>query len=108
MVRGPKKAKLQGYDVRALWLNLDLARAEAAHGVPAYPELENEEVYAIGRSYSQLPSNGEYDQRFRCWYLKTVHNISIDMELQTEEASDGRIIDFQMTGPLHEKTLRTA
>ena len=33
-------------------------------------------------------------------HLKTVHNISIDMELQTEEASDGRIIDFQMTGPL--------
>ncbi len=99
----PKKAKLQSYDVREryglIWI---WPGAEAAHEVPCYPELEDEEVYAIcGRSYIRnCHPTVNMINGLDAQHLKTVHNISIDMELQTQEASDGRIIDFQMTGPL--------
>jgi phenylpropionate dioxygenase-like ring-hydroxylating dioxygenase large terminal subunit len=99
----PTRAKLQSYDVRErygfIWI---WPGAHAAGPVPAFPELEEEAVYAVaGRRYERschqtvCMINGLDAQ-----HLRTVHRLPVALELEARDASDGRVADYRMSGPL--------
>ena len=99
----PQRARLQSYDVREkygfIWVWPD---SRAAGPVPEYPELDGQDVYAIpGRRYTRnchLTVN--MINGLDAQHLRTVHKISIDMQLKTRNEAEGRIIEFQMEGPI--------
>ncbi len=104
----PERARLQAYDVRErygfIWI---WPERQAAGDVPEYPELQGSAVYAIrGRAVTRpCHHNINMINGLDAQHLRTVHNIPIEMTLKTEEAADGRIIEFRMEGAIPDKTL---
>jgi phenylpropionate dioxygenase-like ring-hydroxylating dioxygenase large terminal subunit len=103
----PARTRLQAYDVRELYDHIWIWPEEKAPaGVPEFPELAGRPVYAIrGRSIIRpchahvFMINGLDAQ-----HLRTVHDIPIQMSLETREESDGRIIEFKMAGDIPSAT----
>ena len=97
----PAAAKVQNYAVEEkygfIWV---WPSAHAPRGVPEYPELEGREIwYEAGRPvYHPCHHHVCMINGIDAQHLKTVHNLSIDMELSIDEHADGRIVDYTMRG----------
>lgn len=98
----PERARLRSYAVAErfgfVWV---WPEAVAPAPPPAWPDLGDDEVVVwhdtpFDRSchHHVTMINGIDPQ-----HLATVHGLSIDMELSLDEAADGRVADFTLTGP---------
>jgi phenylpropionate dioxygenase-like ring-hydroxylating dioxygenase large terminal subunit len=103
----PARTRLQAYDVRELYDHIWIWPEEKApEGVPEFPELAGLPVYAIRGRGLVRPCHAHVFMinGLDAQHLRTVHDIPIQMSLETREESDGRIIDFKMSGDIPSAT----
>jgi phenylpropionate dioxygenase-like ring-hydroxylating dioxygenase large terminal subunit len=101
--KAPSRARLESYDVREkygfVWI---WPEAKAAGPVPEFPELEGQEVYALGGRSYERPAHPSVTMinGLDAQHLRTVHRLPIVMNLITRDEAGGRIMEFRMQGDL--------
>ena len=106
--RVPARARLAAYDVRERYGFVWIWPDTVADGpVPAFPELEDSEIYAVpGRTYERgCHPTVSMINGLDAQHLRTVHKLAIVMELSVAEASGGRVAEFRMAGPQPAETV---
>ncbi|TNE90309.1 MAG: aromatic ring-hydroxylating dioxygenase subunit alpha [Deltaproteobacteria bacterium] len=105
----PEAARTHGYATDEkygfIWV---WPEVEAPEGVPEYPELAGQEVvFEAGRpTYYPCHHHVCMINGIDAQHLRTVHNLAVDMQLDIDESSDGRIVDYLMRGQWSDETRR--
>lgn len=104
----PEGAHLQPYAVQEkyglLWI---YPAAEAPIQVPQFPDLRDRKVIAVRGPVipRQVHPHISMINGIDAQHLATVHNIHMDMAIETVEADEGRVIGYHLQGDLPKKGL---